>query len=482
MPLTKNLTSKLTKVAVLLAISVMTILGQGQRGAGGGQGQRGGGGQQGQTSNLPTSPTVTPLPTISPEVTGPGTMFPSLMAFHSGIDMARFRYEAKEYFVTGTANGQPYKTRIVIRKPVDNSRFSGLVVAESMHPGGNAWIFHFTGLYTMSSGHIGLEILSGPPATTAPAGPIAHNAERYKDLNVQQGQGPEIIAQVGALIRSQNPANPLAGLTIRKMILGGTSASSAALIAYLPAHMVYRLPDMKPIYDGFLPTSTGATIRQIDVPLIQVPTMTEVTGGQTTSRQDGDAAGDQYRSYEFAGMAHLDTREAEGYYPDPCKQPISRFPMSAYISVALHHLLQWVDKGVVPPRADRIWIDRNTASDGSLMALDEYGNVRGGIRTPYVDVPAGKYGVRNEPASPQIPNPHPWIAVRGDATPAFINQVCGLAGYQIALTPAQLKQLHKDKKTYLSKFEKRLDELTKAGWSLPVYRDMILADAAAVNF
>ena len=44
------------------------------------------------------------------------------------------------------------------------------------------------------------------------------------------------------------------------------------------------------------------------------------------------------------------------------------------------------------------------------MALDEHGNARGGIRNPYVDVPAKKIGVRNEGAVPPIPNAHP---VRG---------------------------------------------------------------------
>ena len=174
------------------------------------------------------------------------------------------------------------------------------------------------------------------------------------------------------------------------MILAGTSASAAALINYLPAHMVLRLSDMKPIYDGFLPTSTGATIRQIDVPMIQVPTMTEVMSGTATARQDGDAPGDQFRVYEFPGMAHIDSRDAAAYYPNPCKLPISRFPLAAYMSVALNHLWQWVDKGTVPPKADRILVDRNVTNDGSLMALDEHGNARGGIRNAYVDVPVKK--------------------------------------------------------------------------------------------
>ena len=61
--------------------------------------------------------------------------------------------------------------------------------------------------------------------------------------------------------------------------------------------------------------------------------------------------------------------------------------MQAYMSVALNHLLQWVDKGTVPPKADRIM------KEGTAMALDDRGNPRGGIRSPYVDFPIAKYAV-----------------------------------------------------------------------------------------
>ncbi len=467
-------------VAGLVAGSVIVLAGQtaiptqGGRGAGRGQpqGQRGGGPPQ--PSTLPANPVVTPLPAISAEVTGPGRLFESLMELPAGDDMAHFAYEAKEYHVSGTANGQPYRTRIVIRKPIDNGRFSGLVLAESMHPSGNAWMFHFTHRYSMDAGHIALDIL-----TTTHVPFAEFNQERYKDLRVEQGQAPEILAQVGALMKSSERGSPLAGLPLRKMILAGSSASAGALINYLPAHMVYRLADMKPIYDGFLPTSTGATIRQIDVPMIQVPTLTEVAGGNATARQDGDEPGNQFRVYEFAGMAHIDSRDAVAYYPNPCKLPISRFPMAAYMSVALDHLWRWVDKGTVPPKADRILVDRNVANDGSLMALDEHGNPRGGIRTPYVDVPAKKYGVRNEGAVPPIPNAHPFVAVRGEAAQ---NQLCGLAGYEIGFTPAQLRKLYRDTKDYQTRVARSVDALTKQGWSLPAYREIILADAANVRF
>ena len=452
---------------------------------GGGAGRQGAPGQRGAGAIapvLPPGPTTVELPTITGPTTGPGPMFETLMALPAGDDMARFRYEATEYLVSGTASGQPYTTRIVIRKPVDPTRSSGLVLAESMHPSGNAWMFHFTHRYSMSEGHVGLEVLTSTPQPF-----VEFNQQRYGNLRVAAGQAADILAQVGALMKSKE--SPIAANRIRKMILAGTSASAAVVVNYLPAHTVLRLADMRPVFDAFMPTSTGATIavqfdvggtaRPIDVPIVQVPTMTEVASANATWRPDSDMPRNQFRVYEFAGMAHIDSRDAAAYYPNPCKLPISRFPMAAYMSVALNHLWNWIDRGTLPPRAERILVDRNEASDRSLMALDEYGNARGGIRNPYVDIPVKAYGVRNAGASPPIPNAHPFVASR---TPEAQAQLCGLAGYETALTPAQLRKMYKDPKTYRARVAKRLDELTKQGWSLPVYRDVILADAAAVSF
>jgi hypothetical protein len=444
----------------------------GQQGQGPGRGGRGGRGADVYAPDPP--PVVSALATATPEITGPGKFYETLMELKPGDDLAHFGYVTKEYFVSGTANGQQYKTRIVIRKPSDNSKFSGLVLAESMHPSGNPWMFHFTHRYSMTEGHIGVEILTTPPQGIAEANP-----DRYKDLAVAQGQANEIIAQVGALLKSKHPDNPLLATPPRKMILAGSSASAAVVVNFLLTSMVQRLDTMKPIYDAFMPTSNGASLRKVDVPMLQVPTMREVFQGFGPTRLDGDAPGDQYRVYEFAGMAHIDSRDAAAYYPDPCKLPISRYPLAAYMSVALNHLWQWIDKGVVPPHADRFYVDYNTAGDDSLLALDELGNVKGGIRTTYTDVPAAKFGVPNSGSEPPIKNPHPFIAARGEAAQ---NQLCGLANYQINFTPEQLKKLYKDKKTYVAKVMTRYDELVKAGWALPIYRPVILEDAEKVRF
>jgi hypothetical protein len=139
--------------------------------------------------------------------------------------------------------------------------------------------------------------------------------------------------------------------------------------------------------------------------------------------------------------------------------------------------LEWVDKGKVPPRAERIVVDRNN-DDGSPMALDENGNAKGGIRNPYVDVPVSKFGVPNEPANPAIQNPSAWIASHNNGA----QTMCRLGGYQVAFSKEQLQKLYTNKKTYVDRVKKNLDQMEKAGWSLPVYRDLILEDAAKVTF
>jgi hypothetical protein len=424
-------------------------------------------------ANLPDNPTAVSLPTVSAEITGPGKMFDSATSLPPGKDPAHYKYQAREYFISGTANGKPYSTRIVVRKPSSNGRFSGLVLVEAMHPSGAAHMFEFTSDYTMNSGHMAVEVVTNLTEL------LIDNKERYKDLKIDGDQVPEVLAQVGALTKKKQNSGPFAGLTVRKMVLAGTSATAGILINYLPAHMVYRTPEMQRIYDGFLPMSVGNTIRAIDVPLIQVPTMTEILSPNVTVRPDGDAPGDQFRLYEFAGMAHVDSRDSVRFKPDPCAKTPSRFPVQAYMSVALNHLFNWVDKGTAPPRAPRIAVDRNTDNDASPMELDELGNAKGGIRNPYVDVPVAKYGVRNEAATPPIPNPSAWIAAHGQNAP---NQMCGLAGYEMAFSKEQLQKLYTSKKNYQDRVRKSLDELEKTGWSLRVYRETVLDDAAKVNF
>jgi len=464
-------TNRIAVVAAVVTLCVSTLSGQIGGGPAGGGFPGGGRGRAGGAppANLPETPTAVALPTLSAEVTGPGPMFDSSPSLAPGKGLAAFNYETHEYFVSGTANGEPYTTRLVVRKPADNSKFSGLVLAEAMHGSGAAHMFEFTSIYTMSSGHAAVEILTTPPAQF-----VALNEARYRNLKLNGAQTNEILAQVGALVRS----GTLVGGPVRKMVLGGTSMTAGVLINYLPAHMVYRTPQMQRVYDGFLPMSNGAMIRDVDVPMIHVPTMHEVSGN-ITNKQDSDEPGKQYRLYEFSGMGHIDTRDSVRLKPNPCADPLSTFPVQAYMSVALDHLLKWVDKGTVPPRAPRILLDRDQSNDGSMMALDQYGNPQGGIRTVYVDVPTAKYVIRPAALNPVVANAAPYIAAGGQNA---ANLMCGLSTAQIAFAPAKLKELYKSKQGYVKSVETRLTALEKSGWSLPLYREVILGDAAKVNF
>src|SRR5688572_17949310 len=230
--------------------------GQGQgagrgQGPGGAPGGRGGAPQQ----NLPAAPTAVTLPTMT-EVTGPGPMYDSAPSQPAGKGLDFYKYQAKEYFISGTANGQPYKTRMVVRMPADRGRFSGLVLMESMHGSGAAHMFEYTSMYTMNSGHAAVEIVTTP---NTPGELTKMNEARYTGMALVNGQATDILAQAGALIKS---GSPLGGAVPRKMVLAGTSQTAGILINHLPGHVDYRTPKMERIYDGFMPTSNGSNITQ----------------------------------------------------------------------------------------------------------------------------------------------------------------------------------------------------------------------------
>jgi hypothetical protein len=419
---------------------------------------------------IPKSPTTVALPTFK-EVTGPGPMYESGPAQWPGYDMKHFNYEEKEYFVSGTAVGEPYAVRLIIRKPSNSTRFSGIVVAEPMHPIGGAHAFEYNSVYIMDSGHIAAEI-----STTGLNNFTGFNAERYNALKVTNAQSNEVLAQVGALVRSAK--GPLLGLTVRKMVLWGTSASSGIVARYLPASPIYKTPQMGRIYDGFMPTSNGSQINPVDVPIIQVPTQREFSQ-VATAQQDGDEPGKQFRVYEFPGMPHLPARNNPRFTDADCLQPRDMFPLEAYMSVALNYLIQWVDKGIAPPRAERVYMDMYVGNDGSLMMLDEAGNAKGGIRNPYVEVPVNKIIVPNEGKTPA---PDLTRLQPGQLPVMGPSLLCSLSGWDQPLSPDQLKKRYGTKENFVKQFEAKVTEAEKAGWSLPVYHQLLMGDAKAVTF
>ena len=256
----------------------------------------------------------------------------------------------------------------------------------------------------------------------------------------------------------------------RRLILQGTSQASGVLRTYQSQkHFQSRMPDGSAIVDGYLATSTlgNAPMMVVDVPTVHMPTMTEANSASAAGigyrRPDSDDPATRYRLYEVAGMAHSNSRDTIVCNPNPCSLPVSDFPWGGAVAMGLQHLVEWADRGMVPPRAEPIGFDNNTSNDGSRLALDGHGNVKGGVPSTYVDVPVAQYGVPN-----------------AGATPAA-NFNCSIAGWRIPFNEDTLRDLYNNKGSYISRLNRRLMELVREGWVLPEYTDDIRADAHAIK-
>ena len=67
--------------------------------------------------------------------------------------------------------------------------------------------------------------------------------------------------------------------------------------------------------------------------------------------------------------------------------PRSRFPSRIFFDAMLRNLDWWVRYGIAPPHADPILV----AGRPPAPVLDEFGNVQGGLRSPYLDVPTSTW-------------------------------------------------------------------------------------------
>jgi hypothetical protein len=407
-----------------------------------------------------------PVPKVSGPVAGPGLMYPNppVSVVPEAVKVEDFPYVTEEYFVSGTAKDAPFTTRIIVRRPKDPASFSGVVVAEALHAGGRSLVFEWSRVSILTRRHMFVEIVHSPANINLLK---TFNAERYASLNIVMGQTNDVIAQAGMLIKSG--AGPFAAYRVQKITLMGTSASSGTVRNYLGDHANLRLASGGPIFDGFLLTSTNGNtpLPIVDVPMIQMPTQTEVVTwaakGIAYRRPDSDEAGNRFRLYEVAGMPHNNSRDSPAFQNDPCTLPVTDFPAGAFTGLALNYLADWITTGKTPPHAPPIAVDQNTENDGSPLALDEYGNAKGGIRNVWVDVPTATNGVF------------------GKGKTQAQDRLCQLAGTKVPLPDATIRKLYPSKGDYVKKVEQRLTELVAQGWFLPEYADMVRRDVAAAT-
>ena len=465
------------------------------------------------------------VPIVEGPIAGPGAPF--LMATSSDQALAAAGYEAKEYFVSGTAtayrkandlpaNGMweveptgsaPYKTRILVYRPVDVARFNGTVVVEWFNVSGGLeagpdWMLMHTELLRRGYAWIGVSAqyggVEGGAATSLGLVKLdlkTADAKRYGALkHPGDDYCYDIFSQVARAIRSPGSVSPLPGCRVERLLAVGESQSAMQLTAYINA-----IQPRDQAFDGFLvhgrPSSAslggismdGVDLSKIDLggmPPVFLRTDTSVPVLVLESETDLMILGyykarqpdtDKIRLWEMAGTAHADLYvgitgigdaggdpsvanvvEVTSLYPGilECPLPINSGPQHFIAKAAIHQLDRWVRTGVAPTAAARLEI----TGDPPTFVLDAFGNAKGGIRTPYVDVPIARLSGLGQPAVPLITSLFGTTRLFDDAT---------------------LSRLYPDHRFYVTAVENSTDAAVRAGFLMPEDGELIKAAAAA---
>jgi len=359
-----------------------------------------------------------PNPTVTGPIAStavPGDASRNYVFFASEHPLAVNGYIEEEYFIEGTANtyntptgatgsilttGNPYKTRIVVRRPADKSKFNGTVLVEWVNvtngfDAENLWFFAWE--HVLRSGYawvgvsaqrVGVERLK------------TWNATRYGTLNISSDAvSYDAFSQAVQAIRSPGKGiDVLGGLKPKTVIATGESQSAQRLSVYINSIM-----PLGNVVDGVLLLSTfGQAIRTDPAaPIQKVLFEWDLQTGDAAIRQPDTAL---FHTWEVAGTAHVDhhlrlSREplelrdllvsSEANLVPTCTVPHigSRVPNHYVVDAAIDHMVRWVTKGKQPPAAPRMEIASFGTNGSALIARDQYGMAKGGIRLSQIEVP-----------------------------------------------------------------------------------------------
>jgi hypothetical protein len=410
----------------------------------------------------------------------------------------------------------PYTTRILVRRPAERTRFSGNVVVEMLNPSNLfdlniGWALMHEHL--MQEGDVWVGITAKPIAVQALKN---FDPERYAALSFANPLAPDdprncatvaadssrttengliwdIYSQVGAWLRSTAGSNPLAygaggrrANPVEHAYGFGYSQTGGYLVNYINAvQPLVVKSDGKPIYDGYIVGVAGGAFagaypinqcvpaprandprrqfKDVGVPVIRIMSQSDYLPGIGSRRPDNDTPPDQYRHYEMAGAAHATPDElfysaapadivkaGRAVPPMACNEgPRSRFPSSIHFDAALQNLDLWVRDGLAPPHADPILVDNGAP------VLDEFGNVQGGLRSPFVDVPTSTW--------------------RATATGASF---CFIAGYEVPFDQATLERLYPTHGAYVAAVARDVRALVADRFLTPADGDKLIREAA----
>ncbi len=347
------------------------------------------------------------------------------------LDLAQHGYVQQEFFASGTAhafratsspsNGRwtivpttsaTYRTRILVRRPSTTARFSGTVVVEWMNESagesapdwdylnpelmdaGDAWV-------GVSAQALGIE--GGKPILGSISGSgkglIQQEPRRYGSLHHPGDQyALDIFDQVGLGLRSSN-LDAFGSLRPRHIVAVGESQSAFYLTTFAdtlqPASRAFdgifihsRGGAGAPISGASITSGNGVAgglwIRtDLDIPVFMFETQTDLIELGYAAAQQPDTAG--IRTWEVAGTSHADSYlVGSAASVLGCTSPINDGPQHVVVQAAFADFVQWVTHGTPPPSPPRFSL---STEHPAKLALDKYGNVIGGVRTPAVEVP-----------------------------------------------------------------------------------------------
>jgi hypothetical protein len=344
------------------------------------------------------------------------------------------------------AGAAPFTTRCVVHRPADPAAANGTVIVEWLNVTGGLdvpalWMaahrhlvragFTWVGVSAQQVGIAGGGMMPGLGLLeTAPdryAG-LAHPGDEYSF---------DLFTQVARAVRDVLAERY--GLRVERVIATGASQSAFHLTTYVNA-----VDPLAGTFDGFMlqgragagvpiegwkpgivgPNDDAGARRarlvgqdrirdDARVPVLVVQSETDVFGALAylPARQ---ADTDRFRLWEVAGAAHCDTYflyaspQDSGSLPVehlavligraedaglPTALPVNSGPQMHYVlQSAFDALDRWTRTGSTPPVADRLAVD-----DDGALAIDALGVARGGVRTPWVDVPTSALSGLGQP-------------------------------------------------------------------------------------
>ncbi len=345
----------------------------------------------------------------------------------------------------------PYITRILVRKPKDPAKFNGTVVIapftwigergagwiltkDYLLRKGYAWVgytlninkpekdpkTHYPELWDPAPDNLNFEFMRKYDYARYASLGFYYDPKRFlrdghPDQFVPQSQA--VGAQLAMLLKQNNTQGPLPGLDVERVYVNSWAVTAQVWMDYLNQgrHQQWRMPGGAQLIDAYMVGkmefgSLGGPTNRIpkhppeDAPFVNVYTQSELmvdTLAGIPAPKDSDSP--PIRFYELAGTPHmrpadLGTEEIElmpsdiGKEDDPnCNTLYDDEPEDALASALLERMDQWVRNNVVMPRADRV-----QRKNKKLVRDAKTNNIIGGVRPPWITVPAAAYMTEQE--------------------------------------------------------------------------------------